>query len=98
MWNYCPPKDGGQFDMTDPSIAKFPPIAEMIYLKTLSISVIMCLNQHRLQCNQVAVTTGPLKYEAISLDPARNVFQDPLLKKLCFNFFAPSTVLITTAW
>jgi len=75
MWSYSPPKDGGQFDMTDTCIAKFPPIAEMIYLKTFSLSVLVSLNRHRLNRKEPAVAMGPLKYELVSLEQARNVFE-----------------------
>jgi hypothetical protein len=32
MWSYCPPKDGGQFNITDTCIVMFPRIAELIVL------------------------------------------------------------------
>ena len=93
MWSYCPPKDGGQFDMKDTCIAKFPPIAEMIYLKTFALSVLVSLNRHRLNRKETAVALGPLKYELVSLEKARNVFKqsDPgvalYMFLRCFNSF-----------
>ena len=93
LWRFCPPKDGGQFDMPDTCIAMFPPIAEMIYLKTFSISVLVSLNRHRLNSNKPAVAMGPLKHELVSLEQARNVFKqsDPCVALhrflSCFNSF-----------
>jgi hypothetical protein len=93
MWSYCPPKDGGQFNMTDTCIAKFPPIAEMIYLKTFALSVLVSLNSHRQNRMEPAVAMGPLKYELASLEQARNVFKesDPGVAMYmflrCFNSF-----------
>jgi hypothetical protein len=93
MWSYSPPKDGGQFDMTDTCIAKFPPIAEMIYLKTFSISVLVSLNRHRLKRKEPAVAMGPLQYELVSLEKSRKVFKqsDPdvalYMFLSCFNSF-----------
>jgi hypothetical protein len=93
MWSYCPPKDGGQFNMSDTCIAKFPPIAEMIYLKTFALSVLVSLNTHRRNRKEHPVAMGPLKYELASLEQARNVFKesDPGVAMYmflrCFNSF-----------
>ena len=57
-------------------IAKFPTIAEMIYLKTFANSVVISLNKHRLKYNEPTVATGSLKYERISLEKARKVHEE----------------------
>ena len=88
MWSYSPPKDGGQFDMTDTCIAKFPPIAEMIYLKTFSISVLVSLNKLRLERKHPAVALGPLKYEIVSLEQARKVFKESPPEEAMFMFLS----------
>ena len=93
MFRYGPPKDGGQFNMTDTCTAIFPPIAEMMYLKTFSISVLVSRNKHSFTSNEPAVATGPLKYELVSLEQARKVFKEPPPEKdmyrflSCFNSF-----------
>ena len=104
IWSYSPPKDGGQFDMTDTCIAKFPPIAEMIYLKTFSISVLVSLNKHRLDRKEPAVASGPLKYEIESLEQARKVFKESppevaMHKFLsCFNSFNHYSMVAYPVW
>ena len=64
----------------------FPPIAEMIYLKTFSISVLVSLNRHRLDRNEPAVATGPLKYEVVSLKQARKVFKESHPEEAMYRF------------
>ncbi len=54
----------------------FPPIAEMIYLKAFSISVIVSLIKYFQECDKPSVATGPLKFELASLEHARKVFNN----------------------
>jgi hypothetical protein len=44
IWEYSPPRDGGQIDMPNICLSMFPPLAEMVYLKTLSISLLVHYN------------------------------------------------------
>ena len=93
MWSYCPPKAGGAFDMPDSCIAMFPPVAEMIYLKAFSVSVLVSLNRYFHDCDEAEVATGPLKFELVSLEHARKVFNNSPPEEAmycflcCFNSF-----------
>ena len=93
IWSYCPPKPGGAFNMPDSCISMFPPIAEMIYLKAFSVSVIVSLNNYFQECNKPSVATGLLKFELASLESARKVFnkshRDEAMYSFlcCFNSF-----------
>jgi hypothetical protein len=86
MWSYCPPKAGGAFDMPDSCIAMFPPVAEMIYLKAFSISVLVSLNRYFHDRGEPAVATGPLKFELVSLEHARKVFSNSPPEEAMFHF------------
>jgi hypothetical protein len=85
-WSYCPPKPGGSFDMPNSCISMFPPIAEMIYLKAFSVSVIVSLNNYFQDCNKQPVATGPLKFELASLESARTVFKNSHPDEAMYNF------------
>ena len=61
--------------MPDACIAMFPPIAEMIYLKTLVVSILNSLNSYHLQLGQLPVAWGPLEFENKSLERARHVYK-----------------------
>ena len=86
MWSYCPPKAGGAFDMPDSCIAMFPPVAEMIYLKAFSISVLVSLNRYFHDRGEPAVATGPLKFELVSLEHARILFNNSPPEKAMYRF------------
>jgi len=86
MWSYCPPKAGGAFDMPDSCIAKYPPIAEMIYLKAFSISFLVSLNRYFHDCGEPAVAAGPLKFELVSLEHARKVFNSSPPEEAMYGF------------
>ena len=86
LWSYCPPKVGGAFDMPDSCIAMFPPVAEMIYLKAFSVSVLVSLNRYFHDCDEAEVATGPLKFELVSLEHARRVFNNSPPEKAMYRF------------
>jgi hypothetical protein len=79
--------------MTDTYIAMFPLIAEMIYLKTFAISVLISFNKHWFEYIEPTVLTRPLKYDLISLEMARKVHKEsPAGEAMhwficCFNSF-----------
>ena len=86
VWDYSPPREGGQFEMPAPCIAKFPPIAEMIYLKSLAICILNSFNTHLTKNGKEPIAHGQLQFENVSLEEARtNIFR-PTAKKRCFSF------------
>lgn len=58
-----PPKDGGQFKISDICISKFPVIADMLYIKMWVITILSSINQLLKNNNMVLVTAGPLHNE-----------------------------------
>ncbi len=86
VWDYCPPKEGGQFVMPDPCIAMFPPIAEMIYLKTLAVSILNSFNSYRLQLGHLPFACGSLEFENRSLERAREIFKTSHQEVAMFHF------------
>lgn len=88
IWEYTPPKDGGQFRMPNICLSMFPPIAEMVYLKTLAVSVLVHYNQYRNENNQAAVASGPLRYERISLEEARKAYTSAPKNEAMFQFIS----------
>ncbi len=86
VWHYTPPQGGGQFDMPNYCISHFPPIAEMIYLKTFAISVLVQLNKKWIERGHFAVATGPLRYECAALEEARRTYSVSHKEEAMFNF------------
>jgi hypothetical protein len=75
VWEYSPSREGGQFEMPVPCIAKFPPIAEMIYLKSLAICILNLFNSHQLKHGNLPIACGPLEFENVSLVQARKEYR-----------------------
>ncbi len=61
--------------MPDVCIASFPPIPEMIYLKTLAVSIVNAFNICRDEMGQRPFSCGPLTYENKSSSVARDEFK-----------------------
>ena len=64
----------GLFDMPDLYIENYPPIAEMIYLKTLSVSILDSCNEYHSVLNLPAYATEPFKCKNVTLNSAREEF------------------------
>lgn len=88
VWDYTPPREGGQFNMPNYCIASFPPVAEMIYLKTLSILILNALNEFWAEAGLRPVANGPLKYENESLTIAREAFKQSPKDVAMYHFLS----------
>ena len=85
--------------MPNVCIASFPPILEMIYLKTLAVSILNALNRRRDEMGQKPVACGPLVHENESLSAARDEFNQSLKEEAMYQFFYQSLIAsTTTAW
>ena len=71
---YTPPREGGSFNMPDILLLRYPVLAEMVFLKTLTICALNAVNKYRQQHGHLMVATGPLTYEMKSLDLARQKY------------------------
>ena len=71
---YTPPREGGSFGMPDIVLFRYPVLAEMVFLKTLTICALNAVNKYRQQHGHRMVATGPLTYEMKSLDLARQKY------------------------
>lgn len=60
--------------MPNPCIAKFPPIAKMINLKSHSICILNAYNYHRIKLRIPPIASGPLKFENRSLVQAKKEY------------------------
>ena len=88
LWHYTPPQDGGQFNMPDECISRFPPIAEMIYLKALTICTLVEINEFFVGNGRSPVATGPLKYEYKSILKARQKISHSNQQNSMFHFLS----------
>ncbi len=86
VWDYSPPREGGQFEMPASCIAKFPPIAEMIYLKSFAICILNSLNTKRMKHGKQAIAGGPLLFENESLEKARKEYRSADQETAMFCF------------
>ena len=72
--------------MPAPCFAKFPPIAEMIYLKTVAICILNSFNSQHLKDGKHAIACGPLQFENDSLAKARKEYRSANQEKAMFCF------------
>jgi hypothetical protein len=86
VWDYSPPREGGQFEMSTPCIAKYPPIAEMIYLKSLAICILNSFNTHLTKNGKEPIARGPLQFENVSLEEARKKYLQANGEEVMFPF------------
>lgn len=98
VWDYSRPKVGGQFEMPNPCIAKFPPIAKMINLKSHSICILNAYNYHRIKLRIPPIASGPLKFENRSLVQAKKEYSISNKEEPCYSFCLHSTVSNITVW
>lgn len=87
-FDYTPPREGGQFEMPDVCIAQYPPVAEMIYLKSMSVSVLKHLNNLRYENGLYTIASGPLQYEYSSLLKAREAYEKAPEGNKMFHFLS----------
>ena len=86
VWDYSPPREGGQLEMSTPCIAKYPPIAEMIYLKSLAICILNSFNTHLTKNGKEPIARGPLQFENVSLEEARKKYLQANGEEAMFRF------------
>ncbi len=86
VWDYSPPRQGGQFEKPASCIAKFPPIAEMIYLKSFAICILNSLNTQRMKQGKQAIAGGPLLFENESLAKAQKEYRSADQETALFCF------------
>ena len=72
--------------MPAPCIAKFPPIAEMICLKSIAICILNSFNTQRMKHGKQAIAGGPLQFENDSLAKARKEYRSADQEKAMFCF------------
>ena len=66
--------------------AMFQPIAEMIYLKTLAVSILNFFNSNRIQLGHQPVACAIFKFESRSLERAREEFKKSSQENAMFCF------------
>ena len=73
---YSPPRDGGQFDMPEICLSRYPILGEMTYLKMQSVNILSALNELRVKHGQLPVAIGPINQEMKKIDIARKSYQE----------------------
>ncbi len=74
--------------MPNVCIALFAPIAVMIYLKTLAVSILNAFNRHHDEMEQRPVVCGPLTYENESLSVARDKFKQSPKEEAMYHYLS----------
>ena len=59
---YCPPRDGGSFDMPDYCLGEYSVLSELTYLKMWATIILVRMNEVRVMNNLLPTAAGPLAF------------------------------------
>ena len=71
---YCPPRDGGSFDMPDYCLGEYSVLSELTYLKMWATIILVRMNEGRVRNNLLPTAAGPLANEMKNIRNARQLY------------------------
>ena len=83
---YSPPRDGGQFNMPDICVSRYPVLGEMSYLKMQTVCILVALNKWRLSNDLPEIALGPIEREMENITIARKSYETSPRKSKMFKF------------